>query len=240
MYQKALEYVPENTRVLAALGGCYLRMEDEPTAQSYIEQALDNAPSDLEVYNEIIHAWLDVDDPDQAWNVLEQAEVTVDTIPYQFYLAQASYCLVDYQDTVIRPWLERAVEKAPPDVPIFLVIGEMTVMAGHPEMGQGYLEQAIAINQEPGHAHVLLGIVAIRGNDRNAADKHWKEAERIARRTRDTRLEEMVQKARIVFSAPPDLINLLMRLQARSGGGLPLPDFFDDEYDGDNDDDFYF
>ncbi|MEE8389578.1 MAG: tetratricopeptide repeat protein [Anaerolineae bacterium] len=236
MYQKALEYVPKSVKILAALGGCYLRMNDESTAQSYIEEALTNAPSNLEVYDEIIHAWLDMDEPDQAWNMMGKAEATIDVIPYQFYLSQASYCIADYQSKVVRPWLERAVEKAPPDVPIFLIIGEMTATTNHSKISQEYLEQAIAIGQEPGHAHLLLGVIAAQENDRKTANKHWKEAERIARRTRDAELEERVQMTRLSFSGPPGLMNLLMELGAGSVGGFPFPDFFDDEYD---DDDFY-
>ncbi|MCP4540820.1 MAG: tetratricopeptide repeat protein [Chloroflexi bacterium] len=231
MYQKALEYMPKNAKILAALGGCYLRMDDESTAQSYIEKALIDAPSDLDVYDEIIHAWFDMGEPNQAWDVLEKAEATIDAIPYQFYLSQASYCMADYQSKVVRSWLERAVEKALPDVPIFLIIGEMTALEDHREIGCEYLEQAIALGQEPGHAHLLLGVIAIQENDRKMANKHWGEAEKIARRTRDAELEERIQMTRLFFSGPPGLMNLLMELEAR---GAPLPDFFDDEYDDDN------
>ncbi len=236
MYQKALEYTPQNAKILAALGGCYLRMHDESTAQSYIDQVLTNAPSSLDVYDEIIHAWLDVDKPEQAWNVMGKAEAAIDTIPYQFYLSQASYSMTDYQSKVVRPWLERAVETAPSDVPIFLIIGEMVVPTDHSDIGQEYLERAIAIDQKPGHAHMLLGILAMYGNDRTTANKHWKEAEKIARQTHDAELEERIGMTRLLFSRPPDLMNLMMGLGRGSSDGIPFPEFFDEEYD---DDDFY-
>ena len=106
----------------------------------------------------------------------------------------------------------------------------------NPEIAQEHLERAIAGDQEAGHAHMLLGVLAMRENDYRTADKHWKEAEKIARRTRDIELEERVQDTRILFSGPPDLMNLLRRLGAGPGGAIPFPNPFDDEYD---DDDFF-
>jgi len=237
MYQRALEYQPENSRILAAMGGCYLRMDDEAAAQSHIEQALANGPSDLDVYDEIIHACLDVGEPNQAWDVMGKAEAAIETIPYQFYLTQASYCIRDYRSELVRPWLDRAVEQAPPDASIFVTIGEMAMMAGASEIGQEYLERAIAAGQEPGQAYLMLGILAAKNSDERTANKHWREAERIARRNRDAELRQRIQEARFLFRGPPGLMRLLLGLGGGSLDGTPFPDIFDDEYD---DDDNYF
>jgi len=226
MYQRALDYQPRSGRILAALGGCYLRMDDEAAAQSHINEALVNGPNDLDVYDEIIHAWLDVGNPAQAWDVMGKAEAAVGTIPYQFYLAQASYCIADYRSELVRPWLERAVERAEPDVPILVTIGEMAVMNGASEIGQEYLEQAIAAGQAPGQAYLMLGILAVKDGDKRTADKHWREAERIARQNHDRELGERIQLARFRFSGPPGLADLILRLGGGQFGGVPFPDFF--------------
>jgi tetratricopeptide (TPR) repeat protein len=226
MYQQALEILPKNGQILAALGGCYLRMGDDETAERYIQEALTHAASDLKVYEEIIHTWFDLDDPDEAWSVLEQAEAAVDIIPYEFYLAQAHYCIQEYVIEVVRPWIERTIEHAPPETPIYIIIGEMAVSAGEVEVGQEYLSRALEINQQPGQAHLLLGILAILDRDVDKAEQHWKQATRIARRNRDTSLEERIEHARILFSAPPGLLDMLFRMGP--GGPFP-PDFYDDD-----------
>ncbi len=227
MYQQALKILPKNGQILAALGGCYLRMGDDENAEHYIKEALTHAASDLKVYEEIIQAWFDLDEPDEAWSVLEQAETVVDFIPYEFYLAQAHYCIREYVIEVVRPWIERAIEHAPPEAPIYIIIGEMAASAGEVDIGQEYLSQALKINQQPGQAHLLLGILSSIDGDIEKARRHWKQAERIARRNRDTSLEERIEHARILFSAPPGLLDMILRMGP--GGPLPLDLYEDDE-----------
>jgi tetratricopeptide (TPR) repeat protein len=234
MYRQALEYQPENGRVLAALGGCYLRMDQQAIAQEYVEQALAAAPEDLNMYDQIIHAWLDVGQPDRAWEVMARAEAVVETIPYDFYLHQAYYCIDQDADTA-RPWLARAVEKAPPDEPVLMLIGEMAVTARVWIIAREYLEQALATGQYQGQAHVMLGIVDAQEGDLDAAEKHWDEAERIARRERDKDLLERARMARVLFSGPPGLANFLMSM-----GGGPFDPSLPDFYDEDDDDLFFF
>jgi tetratricopeptide (TPR) repeat protein len=234
MYRQALEYQPDNGRILAALGGCHLRMDEQAVAQGYVEQALAAAPEDLSVYDEIIHAWLDVEQPDRAWEVLTRAEAAVETIPYEFYIHQAYYC-IDRDSDLARPWLARAVEKAPPDEPVLMLIGEMAVTARAWEIAREYLEQALAAGQVVGQAHVMLGIVDAQEGDLDAAKKHWAEAERIARRERDQDLLERARMARVLFSGPPGLASFLMSL-----GGGPFDPSFPDFYDEDEDDFFFF
>jgi len=238
MYQRALDYQPQNGRILAAMGGCYLRMGDDPAASAYFENALAGGSDNLDVYNEMIHAWFDVDRPDRAWEVLENAETTVGAVPYEFYLAQASYCIAEYIEDVVRPWLERAIEKAPPGVPVLIVVGEMAVMGGATEIGREYLERAIALDQEPGQAYLMLGIMAAKQGENKTADRYWKQAERIAHTTHDEGLKTRVQEARLLFSGPPGLMRLLSALGEGPFGDGPFPDFFEDEFD-DDDDEFF-
>jgi tetratricopeptide (TPR) repeat protein len=213
-------------------------MGEESTARSYFENALTNSPDAMDVYNEIIHAWFDVDEPDKAWDTLERAEAAIKNLPYEFYLAQASYCITDYEDEIVRPWLERAVEKAPADAPVLAAIGEMAVMIGALEIGREYLERAIEADQEPGQMLLMLGILSAKEGDKQMAERYWKEAEKIARRDRDRDLQQRVKTARVVFTAPPGLADLMMRLGQGPFGGTSFPDFPDDEYD--DDDDFFF
>ncbi len=239
MYQQALEYQPRSSPILAALGGCYLRIGKKAVAQFYIEQALTSAPADLNVYDKIIHAWLDVGKPDRAWDVMEKAEVAIDTIPYEFYVTQAFYCIRSSSE-LAHPWLERAVEKAPPGEPVLAMIGEMAVTTHAWEIAQEYLERAITAGQEVGQSYLMLGIVAAQSGDHRTADKHWREAERIARQERDGGLMERVRMARLLFSGPPELASLLMSLRGGPFGGPPFSDpaYFYDE-DEDDDDDFF-
>jgi tetratricopeptide (TPR) repeat protein len=239
-YRQALQYQPQNARVLAALGRCYLEMDDLKSAQSFIEQAQSIAPRDLEVYDEIINAWIWQGDADRAWAAMSQAEATIETIPFAFYIMQASHCIESDYDELVYPWLERAVEKAPPGEPVFTAVGEMAVMAGASEIAREYLERAVEARQEIGQAYLMLGILsATADHDLDAANRYWNRAERVARKERDAELDERIDMARAMFSAPFGLFDLLMRAPFLPPGidldGFPF-DFFDEE---DDDDDYY-
>jgi tetratricopeptide (TPR) repeat protein len=226
MYDEALSYWPDNARVLAAVAALYVRLEEHEEAQSYTEQALANASGDLMVYDEIICAWLDVGDTDQAWRAMGHAEATIDTIPYEFYISQASYCM-DHLDEAVPTWLERAVEKAPAGAPVLLKIGRMALVNEALDMAQGYLERALESGQEPGEAHLMLGTIAFRKGNTGRADVHWRDALKIARRNGDQDLEERVEDARLILHAPPDLMDLM----AQTGPGPFLDESFFDLLD---------
>ena len=232
-YEQALTYLPGNGRLLATLGGFYLRMGEEETAHEYFEQALTNAPGDLTVYDQVVHAWIDVDEPECAWEMTQEAESTIENIPYEFYFAQAYYCCASQHEAHAQLWLERAIELAPPDVPIFALIGEMAISTEAWSIAKLYLERAIAQEQMLGHTHLLLGILAIQEGDRNAANRYWKKAERIARQESDEELLERIEMTRLYYSGPAGLGRLLMRMGYR----MDALGFDDDE---DDDDDFWF
>lgn len=237
LYQNALEHEPGSARVLAALGSLHLRLGEREKAEPYVEEALERASDDLVVYETVIRARYDVDDPAEAWRVMGQAEEAVDTIPYEFYIAQASYC-IDYVDEAVPLWLDRAVEKAPPGAPVFVVIGEMALMNDAFDLAQEYLERAIASDQAPGQAHLLLGIIAVREGDTVSADMHWNDAMRIARRDDDEDLMERVEGVRSAFYAPPELLDLIDRFGPDPFGDDPFsdfPEFLDDDLDDDVD-----
>lgn len=236
-YERALEYQPQNGHVLAALADCYFDLGKARKARSYIEQALSNAGQDLAVYDRVIQVWLDRGDGDQAWKAMERAEATVESISYDFYVHVAANCIRVRQNHLALLWLERAVARAKPDDPVFVTVGEMAVTLGEMDLAQQYLERAVQLNQLPGQAHLMLAIVAMRQDDRKRADAHWREAERIARKTHDRELRQRIDMARMLFTAPPGLAELLLRNRSLLDEGLDLlpgfdpAEFFDDEHE---------
>ncbi len=209
MYQQALNYQPNSGEILVGIGQCYLR-KNQDKAREYFDRAIAQRKDDLKVYGGVIQAWFDAGKPEQAWQTLEQAEAAVSEIPHDFYLSQASYFIGDYPPEVARPWLERAIARAPQGFPILAAIGEMATVSGAPDVAREYLERAITEGQSPGQAHLLLGILDKKEGDTRSAERHWREAERIARRDKDDELLERIRMARIIFSAPPDLLSTML------------------------------
>jgi tetratricopeptide (TPR) repeat protein len=233
--QEALDVQPHNGHVLAALGVCYLGLDDIERAQSYFEQALPGS-QDLAVYSIVIQGWIDHDDPDRAWEVMARAEAAVENVPFVFYLSQAAFCFQSDRQELTRPWLERAVSSAPPGEPVLAMIGEMAMVAHAPDIAREYLERAIKAGQAKGQAYLALGLLAaLTDHDMNAANKHWRQAERIARQEGDDDLMEHIDASRALFSAPPGFLDLLAR-GPFAAGGLSLDDLARDLFDEDWDD----
>jgi len=232
--QQALELQPNDGRVLAALGSSYLGMGDEETGRSYIELAKAKDPHNLGVYAILLEAWIQQGDVERAREVMAQAEAATEDIPFPFYISQATLCLESKYEELARPWLERAVEKAPPGEPILAAIGEMAMMAQAPIIAREYLERAIEAEQTSGQAYLILGLLAVLADDDlKTAKKHWHQAERIARKERDGDLQERIEIARAYFSMPPGFLDLL-RDAPFFPEGLDLDDFFDEDVDDDD------
>jgi tetratricopeptide (TPR) repeat protein len=235
VYEEALRYAPQNAHLLAALGGCYLRTGDQRKAVSYIERAQSADPTDLDAYQEIIHAWLDLGHVEQAWEAVDQAEAAVGDIPFLFYVTLAALCIEADENDLARPFLDRAVQEAPPGEPVLNMIGEMAMMSGAPDIAREYLQQAIRAGSRKGQAHLVLGVLSATGDDDlEEAERHWREADKIARRERDSGLRERIEMARMMFSAPRGLLDMLLRTPFFPGGlDLDDPGFFDEEEDDD-------
>jgi hypothetical protein len=76
----------------------------------------------------------------------------------------------------------------------------------------------------------------------DAARRHWRKADKVAREERDRSLQEAVEAARMVFSMPPSLRSMLLSdpsLLDRNGplGRFPFP--FPDFSEDDDDDEFF-
>lgn len=211
LYHEALSHLPKNGRILAALAALHLRLEEYEEAQSWVGRALERAGDDLTVYESIISAWLDVGRFDEAWSVMEQAEAAVENVPYEFYVSLAYYS-IDHTDEMVPRWLDRAVETAAPGEPVFVTIGEMAMMSGAIDLASDYLERALESGQNPGQAHLILGVISLQQGDTARAEIHWSDALKIARRNNDDELRERVEEARQIFYAPPSLLDLIDHL----------------------------
>lgn len=119
------------------------------------------------------------------------------------------------------------------------MIGQMAMMAQATDLAREYLERAVKAGQESGQAHMILGVLSVLADDDlQAANKHWRQAERIARKEGDSELMERIGVTRAAFSTPAGLFGLLAG-GPFSPGGLDLDGLPDDLFDEDlNDDDF--
>ncbi len=231
--EEALSLQPNDGRVLASLGTCYLAMGDEERAQYYIELAKARDPGNLGIYSTLLEAWLDQENTERAQEVLAEVEAAIEDIPFAFYMSQATLCLESEEEELARPWLERAVDKAPPGEPILMMIGEMAMMAQAPTIAREYLERAVEAGQQGGQAQLILGIVAmLADDDPKTARKHWRQAEKLARREGDEELMDRIEIARAFFTAPPGLLGLLRDAPFFVDDFDPS-DYFDEDIDDD-------
>ena len=229
-YEKALAYQPDDAWTLAAIANCKINLKDEPNAQPFIERALALAPADLDVLHEILDAWLNTQQWEKAWQLMKVAETRIPEIPAQYYISKAIACIEAGHNTQAEPWLIQAQARAKPGEHILLMIGEL-LMDSAPALARQYLEQALAAGQYPGQAHLDLGMLDDWQGKTRESTKHFREAERLARKTNDRELAERIEIARVLADGPQAFINRLINL----GDPELVDDFFsnllEDEFD---------
>jgi tetratricopeptide (TPR) repeat protein len=242
LYERALSYRPQDGRVEAQIARTFLINGDPDEAQPYIERALAHNPADQQVYQDLIVGLFAAEEMDEAWTLMKEAEANVPDLSPIFRINLASNLVFNDKYDLARQWLDRAAETAPPQTPIYLIIGEMfmSIPPGTPdadELGIEYLQRAVDAGQSPGEAYFMMGVMAMKMGDQQQAKQYWRKAERIARKNRDDDLKERIAEARQMFLSP--LGNLFSRML---GGGLSLPpDIFGSDFDDfEDDDDFYF
>ncbi len=232
-YQKSLEYQPRDARILSSIANCFIHLDELEPAREYSNRAFERANDNLDVLNEILSGWISTDNPEQAWEVMRQFESQNSAIPGLFYLAQAVKWLGkdDKEDALL--WLERAIAEADPDEPILLLVGER-VLDYDDALARQYLEQAIAAEQMPGQAHLLLSHLEDGLGNTRSSRKHLAEAERIAWKTKDRDLAGKIEIARIMSGGPQAFMERLMEM----GGPALVEDFLDNFGDEFNEDKF--
>lgn len=226
LYEKALNYQPNNTEVLVSLGRCYLTAQKRKEGQTYFAQAIQHQPQNPMVYADIIISWFIASDFQAGWQTMLEAEKNIPNLGTTFYAAIAQSCAQNHHLDIAQQWIDRAIEKAPPDEPTYIILGEiLSFQPGGEALAQTYLKKALEIGQSVGQAHLLLGLLAARSGEKREAENEWKTAEKIARQTGDKALAERVRQARALFTNPFGFLGRRM-------GGMPgLPDFLADIFD---------
>ena len=229
-YQKALEFRPNHIETMAYLAECYFQSKDELKGEEYARQVLAQAAT-FDDFACIIGMWLSVEYNERAWEVTAQAEARFGKVPTDFYVSMAHKLLENEQKEEAMRWLQHAAQKATFEEGVLVMIGEMAMNVDMP-LAKAYLQKALEVGQMPGQAHLILGVLEGRQDNRPASKKHFTEAERIARQTKDDDLAKRVDIARFISS---DAGGLLRHLMAIGGDGL-LEEFLidlDQEFDDD-------
>jgi tetratricopeptide (TPR) repeat protein len=229
-YQKALEFRPHHLETLAYLAECYIQLKDEPKGEEYARQALAQTAT-FDDFACIIGMWLRVEYNERAWEVTTQAEARFGNVPTDFYVSMAHQLLENKQKEEALRWLQHAVQKAAFEEGVLVMIGEMA-MDVDVSLAKAYLQKALEAGQMPGQAHLIMGILEGRQDNRPASKKHFAEAERIARQTKDADLAERVEMARVIYSDAEGLLRHLMDI-----GGRGLVEEFLNDLDEEFDDD---
>ena len=207
-YQKALEFHPKNIQTLVYLAESYIELDDHARGEEYAGQALALASS-FDDYAEIIIFWLSVNNVERAWKITALAEARLGKVATDFYISMAEKVLKDGRKSEALLWLQRAIEKADPDENVLVLIGEMA-MDIDPTLAKETLQKALDVKRKSGQVHLMLGILESKQNNKTASKKHFTEAERIARETKDVQLANRIEAARILAKGPQAILHHLM------------------------------
>lgn len=207
---KALSYNPQKTALLTKKGHILLYLKQPNEAETVFAEAIRVLPADETVYQVIVLAYSEFNQLDRAFQVIEQAKKNLPTFDYEFFfpLISDSFRLgVD----MAQQWINKVIEYAPAGTPIFVPIAQLCLT--HPKgatLAKEYLAKALAVGEYPGQTYLLLGMLASQSGDKKLADKHWQQAKKIARQTKDMELQTRIQQIEMIFSGPIGLMNRLV------------------------------
>jgi tetratricopeptide (TPR) repeat protein len=221
-YQKSLEYLPGNVKVLSQLFTCHQCLKRQTQADEDIQQALAHAKN-LDDYGDVIRALLLFDEQyNRALEVLALAEARFPDIPVVFYAEMAGPLLEHHRKEQADFWLQKAISKAVPADNILSMIAEVAQEFDE-ELAYEYAQKALAAKEEPGQIHIILGVLEAKRENKSASRKHFQEAERIARQTNDEEMQFRIEAARIYLAGPEAFLRQLID----AGDPDILDDFLD-------------
>ncbi len=209
-YQQALALRPDDGHILAVLGSFHIYTGDWEKGERFFAQALEHAGDDLNVYHEIIAAWLEHGEAQKAWAVARQAEATIPDIPFQFYLSHALWSLHIGDEAAARPWAERALQRIPADMHPWTVMGEAVLLVGALEMAEEYLRQASSHGEPGDRIAMLRGILMHRRGDDEAARRYLDRAEALALQGGNDALAQHVRALRDLLDIPRALWSMIL------------------------------
>ena len=209
-YLNALRYRPNQVKSLVALALCYIGLKDMQHAEEYAAQATSLA-ANIEDFATIIDFWLKVKKSERAWEITAQAEARFGRLPTDLFVALAYSLVGAKRQEEATTWLAHAIEKALPEEPVFYMIGE-AMMVSDRQLALNYLQKALDAGQMPGNTHILMGIIEADQDHKAASKKHFSEAERIAKQTKDAELLSQIETARLFASGPQGIFRRLMEM----------------------------
>ena len=260
-YEKAVEYSPNHPEALYALGAFILEHDrDEPAAESYFNRALDHAGKNEQLFSQIIAIWLNEAENERAEAVYQRVKTQFGQLDQRFYITILIACHTLDRDDLAEIWLARIYETSEPGTPVLYEIGRGLVMTQAKDAARMYLKRAIKTDEKVGYAYEALAVLDTQLGDPDSAEQHWKQAERIANRTHDQELKDIIKTSRELFNNPlgsilgrmlgsgagPGLLNMLGNMDSMDPDSVPpefMQAFFEsmmDEFDDEDDEDGWF
>ena len=228
LYQRSLEFWPRNSRVRALLGVCQARLRRPEVARQMFEETLRLGEPKLGAYYWVIRAWIGLDQWAEALAVLDRAEKLEQPPDPEFYLDLAAYCESLWRNEWASVIWERALARFPDDPVLFLEIAVRCGGQGDTERAIALLRQVIKMQPDNALAHLwLANYYIIDLGQRRLAERHWRIAEELARKSGNKQLLLFIHSTRDYFITgrkvlPPDLAMALFESivgEALTSGG---------------------
>ncbi len=202
LYRQALEYTPDQPILYLAVADCLFHLKKPQEARREMERAFALDPTDLHVYQVAVDYCHLTGRPDDAEWVLAQAEEQAGPLPTDFYLGLASRCLRRQKPEQSEEYLRRAEEQAGDDADALIEIGGFYLNHNQVDKATSFFERALRLDPDNGWANYHVGAGYAFAGERREANRYWRKARRIARKTGDQELLEAIEETRNRLNSP--------------------------------------
>ncbi len=204
LYRQALEYTPDQAILHLSVADCLFHMKKPEEARRAMEQAFALDPTDLGVYHSAVDLCHIAQRPDDAKWVIAQAEAQAGPLPVSFYLDLAHCCLRRREQEQGAKYLQHAEEQARDDADALVDVGAFYL--DHDNVGKAisFFERALRLDPDNGWANYHVGASYALAGEMKEANRYWRQARRIARRTGDQELLKTIEHTRRRLESPFD------------------------------------
>jgi len=216
--EEGLQLLPRSGILHVAMGRLEALEGNVKAAVQYFEEAIQAEPNNGSLYLEIVHFWLQHEEPERAAKVLEQAEARLHS-PRVFINLGLAYAIADEPEQAF-DLFDKAQQEASNDPTVVVTVVEALRDHERLDIAESYVRHVLARNPENGYAYYVQGLIHVTQARTHEARRSWRRARSLARRTGDERLMEMLEEAEMLLSP-----SRVMRALLEMFGGIDDEEF---------------
>jgi len=229
MFQKALQFLPNNGRLLAGVAEHLVLQGKIGEARKQFEQAFLAEPGNLKLYHIAVDVWHGNGYPEEAEKTIKRAAELAGPLPPDFFIDLASCCFFREEEEQAFNYIGRAEALALNDPEVYLAIGKLLIRYRGADEAKDHFQKAVDLAPDNGQIQFYYALCLSALGHMRLARLHGRRAMAIARRSNDVQLEKTVKEFLEGLSLAPSFFKFFRGFEFPF---FPFEEFDEEDYNG--------